>query len=302
MKATLFDWLQPYPVTYARIRAALSRHPLPPGDFIALDPLERADRDTLRQRAEVLGPIFKGIAWGELCIFIVGLDRCREITQQHGSDLRVISMELDHLIPKGLLHIMEGDDHRLYRRAILQALHGIELAANESVLEAIVATALRDYVQRSGEHNNAANAYTTAMSAIATAVVTWLFFGAEPGTAVHERFLAHFRELGPYGLVWHPQQRQENAFRAFRDDLRAEVTAIRTGSGNLRKGGLVAQMVEQGTLDDTLLGNVIYQAEMGRSDLKNWFRWLTRHVADEPAVLARIGAEDMGHEWVRPLA
>ena len=165
---------------------------------------------------------------------------------------------------------MEGDEHKHYRRATNHALNCIELGANESVLEAIAAAALHDYAEPAGEH--VPDVYTAAMSAIATGMLTWLYFGAEPGTAAHRRFVTHFRELGPYGLVWNPQKRQENAFRAFRDDVRAEVEAMRTGSGNLRSTSLLAQMVEQGACDETMLGNLIYQAEMGRSDLKNfWF-------------------------------
>src|SRR5262249_28710333 len=68
LASDLFEPLRRHPVAYARVRAALSRYPLPPGDYTALDELERADRDALRKRAEVLGPIFKGIAWDEFYV------------------------------------------------------------------------------------------------------------------------------------------------------------------------------------------------------------------------------------------
>jgi cytochrome P450 len=292
----LFDRLQKRPVAYARIRSALSRHPLPPGDLASLDLLEKSDRDALRRRADEWGPVFKGIAWGRLCVCIVGLARCRRFTQVHGADLRVVTMELAHLIPKGFVKAMEGDDHRQIRRATQAALRSAESASyvsaqNESVLESIAATALRDYADRAAGPADAPDAYSAAMSAIATSMLTWLFFGAGPGTAEHQRFLAHFSELGPYGLVWNPQKRQEDAFRAFRDDLRAEATALQSGAGRLSPAGLLARMAQEGTLDETMLGNLIYQAEMARSDLKNLFRWLTRHAADDPAVLDRIAAE-----------
>ena len=190
-KQRLFEPLRRHPVAYARVRAALSRHPLPPGDYAALDALEKADRDALRKRAEALGPVFKGIAWDELYICIVGLDRCRRFTQAHRTNVRVMMMELDHLIPKGHISAMEGDDHRDVRRAMQRALRGTPVGSNdprssEPVLEAIVAGALRDYAHRAAEHANAANAFTAAMSAMSTAMVTWIFFGAEPGTAVQQ--------------------------------------------------------------------------------------------------------------------
>jgi cytochrome P450 len=280
---------------------------LPPGDYAALDVMEKTDRDALRARAEALGPIFKGIAWDELCVCIVGLDRCRRFTQAHRQDLRVDTMQLEHLIPRGFICAMEGDDHRDIRRATHRALRGTAVASNESrpdesVLEAIVAAALRDYAGRAAEHGNSPDTYSAAMSVIATSMLTWMFFGAKPESAEHRRFLAHFRELGPYGLVWNPQQRQENAFRAFRDDLRAEVEAMRAGGARLSSAGLLARMVEEGTLDESMLGNLIYQTEMARSDLKNFFRWLTRHATDDPSVLDRIAAEDAGADAPRSLA
>jgi len=306
-KRRLLEPVRRHPVAYARVRGALSRHPLPPGDYAALDSMERADRDALRKRSEVLGPVFKGIAWGELYICIIGLDLCRRFTQEHRANVRMMSMELEHLIPNGFISTMEGDEHREMRRALQRALRGTAAGSNDPrasdpVLEAIVAGALRDYAGRAAEHANAADAFTAAMSAMATAMLTWMFFGAAPGTAVHQRFLAHFRELGPYGLVWNPQKRQEIAFRAFRDDVLAEVKAMRAGTGLLSRAALLGRMVEEGTLDEAMLGNVIYQAEMGRSDMKNFFRWLTRHASDDPAMLDRIRAEDAAGDGARPLA
>ncbi len=51
-----------------------------------------------------------------------------------------------------------------------------------------------------------------------------------------------------------------------------------------------------------MLGNLIYQAEMGRSDMKNFFRWLTRHATDDPTTLDRIRAEEAAGDGARPLA
>jgi len=272
-----------------------SRHPLPPGDLDVLDILEQRDRDFLRKRAKYLGPVFKGVAWDKLNVCVVGLDLCRKITRDHGHEMSVDTMELDHLIPKGFLSAMEGDDHQHYRAIIQAALKKLQIASDDSILDSIATEGLRDFASRTSEHNDSPEAFTSAMSAIATSMVTWLFFGAEPETEVHERFLQHFRELGPYGLVWNPKKRQENAFSAFRDDLLAEVELVHAGTSTLSSDGMLGQMINKGALDETLIGNLIYQAEMGRSDITNFFRWLTRHVADDPDVLARIAYEEAGN-------
>lgn len=308
LKRGLFDLLlRRHPVAYARLRGALSRRPLPPGDYAALDSLEKADRDALRKRSETLGPVFKGIAWGELCVCIVGLDHCRRFAKNHRASLQVQTMELDHLIPKGFLCAMEGEDHREIRKATQRALRATPVGSNDPhmrdpVIEAIVAKGLRDYAMGAAEHGNSANAFTAAMSDTSTAMLTWMFFGAEPGTPVHERFVAHLHEIGPHGLVWNPRKRQEVAFKAFLDDLRTEFASMRTGADTLSRAGLLGRMVGEDRVDDTMLGNLIYQAEMARSDMKNFFRWLTRHASDNPAALERIRAEDATGGNTQPLA
>jgi len=299
--------IRKHPVAWARVRNVLSRHSLPPGDYTVLDTLEREDRDALRKRSEVLGPVFKGIAWGELCICIVGLDHCRRFLQEHRANIGVMTLELGHLIPKGFLSTMEAENHRDMRRAIQGALRGTPAGSrdplsSDPVLESIAANGLRDYVQGASDHGNSAAAFAEAMSATATAMLTWIFFGAEPGTAVHQRLLAHFRELGPYGLVWNPQERQEIALRAFIDELRTEVKALRAGTGTLSSSGMLAVLADGDGLDESMLGNLIYQAEMGRSDMKNFFRWLTRHASDDPVMLDRIRSEEANEDGVRPLA
>ena len=118
---------------------------------------------------------------------------------------------------------------------------------------------------------------------------------------MHRRILGHFADLGPYGLAWNPKKRQENAFLNFREELYAEVKAVQAGNGSLTNEGLLIQMAEKGTLDETLIGNLIYQAEMGRSDILNFFRWLTRHAADDPGVLDRIAKGEPAETAARSL-
>lgn len=306
-RGRVLDGLRSRPAAFTRACGALYRHPLPPGDLAVLDVLEKADRAALRRRADVLGPIFKGIAWDEFCICIVGLERCRRLTQEHRAELKVLTMELEHLIPKGFLCAMEGDDHREIRRATHRAQKAVTPPqgsgpAEDPVLEGIARDGLAGYVQRAAEHQNSAEAYTAAMSATATSMLTWVFFGARPGTPEHARFLGHFQELGPRGLVWTPQQKQEKAFRAFSEDMRSEVEALRAGQGRLAPEGLLVRMLADRALDETMLGNLIYQVEMSRSDMKNLFRWLTRHASDDPEVVDTLATEDPPTAGGRSLA
>ncbi|MBN8248385.1 MAG: cytochrome P450 [Verrucomicrobia bacterium] len=296
VESSLWDRLPLSPAAYARARGLLSRHPLPPGDLVPLDEPERRNRDHLRQRSEVLGPVFKGIAWDALCICILGIDRCRRFTQTHRESLRVQTLELDHLIPGGFLCAMEGDQHRETRKATHRALRGACPNGDPegpvgSVLRTLAETRLARHVQGAPSHAHSADAFTMAMTDLATEMLAWIYFGSRPDTAEMAQLLGHFRELGPYGLVWNPQRRQEVAFQAFREEIHRHADALRSGTSGLSDAGLLAQMVRAGALDETQIGNLIYQAEMARSDIKNFLRWLTCHAADHPEVLDRLAEE-----------
>lgn len=294
-KEALFERLQKRSSLVARAKATLSRHPLPPGELDPpLDLIEKSDRSALLKRAARLGPIFKGTDYDELCVCIVGLARCRRFLAAHVTDLRVSTIEVDRMIPKGFLCQMEGADHLHYRRATARAVHGADVVSNQLALERIATEGLATYAATAAEHRNEPEAFTASVSAIATGMLTRLFLGAEIGSDAYDRFNAHFRELGPYGLVWNPQKRQEVAYQAFRDDVAAEVELLRSGQSGLAESSLLAGTLAGGTLDETALGNLIYRAEMGRSDIKNLFRWLTRHVTDDPSVLDRVADEQLG--------
>lgn len=58
----------------------------------------------------------------------------------------------------------------------------------------------------------------------------------------------------------------------------------------------MGRMHGDGTLDETMLGNLIYMVEMGRDDLRLLFRWLSKYAAENPPVLERIRA-GVGAEW-----
>ena len=278
---------------------------LPPGELDpSLDLLEKADRGALLHRAKALGPIFKGTSQEEACVCIIGLVRCHQFLQNHATDLRVTTIELDHLIPKGFLCEMEGADHLHYRRVTARSQrHDVAaLAESEASVVSIAENGLRSFHDSAARHGNSAEAYSAAASWIATAMLTRLFLGAEEGSPEFEGFLARFKELGPHGLVWNPQRRQEGAFRAFSEDLNLQVALLRNGRSSLSQNSLLGKMVEADDIDETALGNLIYQAEMGRSDLKNLFRWLTYHATDDPRVLDQIVSSCIDAPAPRPLA
>ncbi len=95
---------------------------LPPGELEPLDTLEKADRTALVQRADRLGPVFRGLIRDEPTVCIVGLARCRRFLKDHADSLEVETLDLKGLFPAGFLRSMHGEVHLDYRRWLVRAV------------------------------------------------------------------------------------------------------------------------------------------------------------------------------------
>jgi cytochrome P450 len=277
-------------VAYARARALVSRHPLPPGDLVRLDVVEKNDRTFLLRRAAEVGPIFKAIAWDEFWVCVVGLERGRRLLREHGAALRPVTLQLEPLFPKGFLRQMQGEDHRRYRKALLRAIRGEDLTANRRGLDALAADALARHAAAPRSDDDSAADLIRTLNAIASGMLIHAFFGAPFGSPQFERVLAAYHRLGPYGLVWNLGPAQHAAFAEIRDTLLAEFAGASRPPGS--EHSVLGQLVREGALDATLLGNLIYMVEMGRYDTYSLFRWLAKYAADHPALLEAIAHED----------
>lgn len=261
----------------------MSRHALPPGPLIELDREERADRLILMKLASAYGPVFKAMAWGELWVCITGLDRCARFIREHHERIRPTTIDITHLIPPGFLRQMKGAPHRAVRTPLIRALRDEQPARHRDAFVHIASQSLADYAARTPD----AEAFIAALKVIATRSLIQLFFGAPPDSALGERLLAAFHELGPHGLVWRHGPRQIEAVHAIRNLVHAD---LRDRPGET--DGVVRRLHAAGALDDTALVHVIIMVEMGRYDLHGLFRWLARYAGLHPSAATRVANED----------
>ena len=277
------------------------RPELPPGDRSSLEDLEKLDRHALLKRAEQLGPVFTGTSLGELCVCVVGLQLSRRLLLEHADSLRPLTLELEPLIPKGFLRQMCGEDHLVYRRALVRASRSLDTMVDQTTLDSIFASGLQDLSERSGRDGTAVAADGARRSPVldvaldlATATLVSLFFGATPGTVRYDRLVARFQDLGPFGLVWNLKEPQHRAFHALRDELRSDLCTYevrKDDTADMADASVLAQLAQLGNVDDTMLGNLIYMVEMGRHDIQTFFRWLLRYGSANPDVMAMIATD-----------
>lgn len=278
-------------IFYPMVRSACSRYRLPPGELVDIEQLEKSDRYYLLHQASQVGPIFKARSPDRFWVCVIGLARCRRFLKAHAENLQGYMHDLEPLVPKGALRRMEGEDHQRYRRALISGIHAEELFGQLDPFQDMVLSELEEFEASQDDVADPALSYSGALTAIATASLVKIFFGASAGTPLYDSLIRGYRKLGPHGLVWNLGRQQEIAFIEIRDAIR-RVIDFGDGSGSEPFANSIAgKLAADNILDDTLLGNLIYMVEMGRYDQAGLLRWLTKYAATYPEFLKRLASE-----------
>ena len=131
-----------------------------------------------------------------------------------------------------------------------------------------------------------------ALHELATHALLVTFFGQRPGQPFFERLDAGFRRLSACEAVARIGPEQRAAF----DELRGAILPLIhewRESGRADRASVLGRLVAQGgdqAIDDTMIGNLIFMVELGRSDMRILLRWIVKHLTDHPDVAATLAA------------
>jgi len=278
-------------IVYAFSRALLGGRKLPPGKMTAIDVEERKNRLFLLERAQQTGPIFKGTLVGEFSVCVIGIAAGRRLLRDHAAAVRPLTIPLESLFPNGFIRQMEGEVHRKYRKALVQAIQPDDFTACVKDLETITSSRLAEYAVDQNRPDCSPGTYIAALNGIASGMLLRTFFGLPPGTDSFERILKAYHKLGPHGLVWNLGTDQKEAYVEIRDHLLELYGAKPASLPGSPMPSVISRIADQMALDETMIGNLIYMVEMGRYDTYSLFRWLTKFAAQNPVMLERIAGE-----------
>jgi cytochrome P450 len=270
------------------IRALARARRLPPG---RLDPLDRemhADQHYCLKKAGRLGPVFKTWWIDGYVTCIVGHQRARRLLLSNEDHLPGGTLDLRELFPLGAVRAMTGDDHRKYRRLLVQALHGISFEAHEPAIRELIHAGLLALAQSHSGLAVPRQALRASLRATAACIMLRVLFGVVHATPELEGLVACYRRFGP---EWPPSQvgpAQAEAFADIRDRLLAIAQDIRGGAAARRPPSLLGHLVGAGELDDTVLGNLIYMFESAHHDLYSLWHWILKQLASHPHVSERM--------------
>ncbi len=287
--------LPPNSVIRAYVRSAVTRCPLPPGDFESLFNREVKDRKFLMKRFNELGPVFRAYDWGHTWICILGLARCRRFLREASGRVRMDTMDVRPAIPAGIIRAMEGDDHSKYRRALVAALRTSAPLSAAKDAEAIIFQGLDQIEATDPTRPQPLAGLSAALSHISSRLLFHAVLGVQANDPSFDEIAAGYDQLGPTDLVWTVGPEQLSAYRGI-------VASCRYLAGTA-DGSILGAARKAGTLDETLLGNLIYMVEMGRRDLAGLMKWAICNLAAHPEYADRLAAERSSSEdGDRPIA
>ncbi len=276
---------------YASAKAVFSKHPLPPGKFLMLDPAERADQKFLLKHSEKVGPIFKAVFDSKLCVCVIGLPLCRRFLQEHSANVTPDTIKLEGLFPRGFLRGMMGETHKKYRKTTIRAIDPEFILRDSALFEQTIVNELARYAENQKEEISPPEIYIKALNNIASGLLIHIFFGARVGSESFEVLMRMYHDLGPNGVVWSIGEQQKKTFYKIRDYLLGRLDKQRGYNDQWLQQSILGRMHNNGALDETTLGNLIYMVEMGRYDMHLLFRWLSKYGAENPDFLELICAE-----------
>ncbi|WP_457939795.1 cytochrome P450 [Mesorhizobium sp. 10J20-29] len=273
------SWKTKRRVAIAKIKSGWKRLPLPPGDFVTIDPLQASDRKVLITKAGNGCSIFTTV-WGDrVHICVLNLATARRLLAQHREDLNSISIDLKSIVPKGFLRTMEGEDHKTYRKLFSRAMAGSVAPSAVTDVCVIIGQGVTGMLDGGTE-----TAVQRVLEQIALRVLIRTLLGVRPHTAAFEEIEQQFRAMGPDGFVWKIGPSQRAAFKIIYNRLFALITDA-NGEIGIDSNSVLGRLVNGDLIDSTTIGNLIYMVEMGRSDFQSLFSWIVRFIGDDPSIL-----------------
>jgi cytochrome P450 len=277
-------WLAISLLWRARALARGSRVPpgaLRPGDGI------RGNQCRVLDAMPTLGPVLK-IASDDLpTTYVVGLARGRRLLAEHEDDLRGLTVDLKSLFPRGAVRGMEGEEHRNYRRLLLQALQSVPLESQWANVDAAIGTTLESLVATSPVESVSGPAIRAALREGTSRIMMGVLYGIDPSHRTFAPMRDAFRRFGPREPIYELSEPASAAFQDLLGLARTLAEEIRNDPGSARPS-MLHHAVDRDQLDETALGNLVNVFEASHYDTYSLWHWVLWYLVREPALRARI--------------
>jgi len=258
---------------------------VPPGPLGPFSIARFGDERFYSRRFRRYGPIFK-VLWNQnVTICIVGFERARRLLAAHGRALLPLTIEIESFVPFGFMRRMDPEPHARYRGLFVVALRVNPAITWEDDLRALI----REELARLASALPSAGqpSLTVALDRVATSALLIMFFGVRPAQPQFRALEGAFRRMGPHEFEYPLGAEQHAGFATIRTLVRQAVTDAKSGMSWVSADGVLGRLIAGDGLsvDETVIGNLIYMVEMGRYDVRSLMRWVLKYLSDAPGVI-----------------
>lgn len=273
----------------AILRLHLRRPPAglawPPGPLNLFNRVNRRPQKYLLEKSAQFGPVFKQWMYGQHTTCIVGNDLGRRVLREGQSVLTSVTIDQTPLYPKGNLRTLQGNDHRSYRRLILEAINSTPIRTHEAMVRDVILAGLQTCIGMPLE--KLSDIQRQALHGMLTDIMLLFTFGVIPGTETSRAMKAAYTRLGEKAPVNRIGDNQRAAFETIRGHVEAIASTAEGGEKPI--DSFLAHLAKNKLLDPTLVGNLIYLVETIRFDVSSLWRWVLFYLASNRNVTEEIG-------------
>jgi cytochrome P450 len=198
-----------------------------------------------------------------------------------------VTIEQSSLYPVGNLRHMQGDQHRQYRRQIMDAVNTCPLSALRPSATALIGVRLRAFANAYRDNPIPSGKLRRCLHQSASDCMIAIAYGLQPGSDGGDRLARAYDKLGYRAPSNRLGAHQREAF----DEIAAQLRDLASHPEG-KPRSFLSQLATAGTVDDTLMGNLIYVVETTRFDVASLWRWIMYYLASDPLLIARAKAGD----------
>jgi len=199
-----------------------------------------------------------------------------------------MTIAIESFVPFGFMRRMAPEPHARYRGLFVLALRVNPAITWEGDLRVLIREQLARLATASP--NTGEPALTVALDHIATSSLLLTFFGVRPTQAQFGALEAAFRRMGPHEFEYPLGDEQHAGFATIRALVWQAVNDARSGVSWTGADSVLGRLIgsDGASVDETVVGNLIYMVEMGRYDVRSLMRWVLKYLSDAPDVIADL--------------
>lgn len=266
---------------------------LPPGrlSLVPRDPW--IDESFFDGQFNKYGRVFKMSQYFRPMICVYGPRLGVSLLQEHGETLRAPSVRFNSFIPRGFIRYMHADVHDKYRRIFQAALNRRVLDANRALFDTQVKQGLAEMAAAS--HAPGGVHPSPQLNKMLFGIVTRLFTGLDENSSSFGELERLYSGLDISKAGCGSSKKEIRIARKIAGILQHRAAEYAANSSVVSNSppcvlSEIMHLQPQAGHDITVLLNLVYMIQIGRSDLTGLFTWAIKMLTENPQWAERMRA------------